>query len=39
MAKDIPLENARKSEYVFASHVEKKMAEIHAEKAARVAAE
>jgi hopanoid biosynthesis associated radical SAM protein HpnH len=39
MAVDIPLDNARKAEYVFTSHVEKKMAEIHAEKAARVAAE
>ncbi len=39
MAKDIPLDKARKADYVFSTHVEKKMAEIHAEKAARVAAE
>jgi len=39
MAKDIPLDKARKAEFVFSKHVETKMAEIHAEKAARVAAE
>ncbi|OYY02057.1 MAG: hopanoid biosynthesis associated radical SAM protein HpnH, partial [Acidocella sp. 35-58-6] len=33
MAKDIPLDKARKAEYVFSTHVEKKMAEIHAKKA------
>jgi hopanoid biosynthesis associated radical SAM protein HpnH len=32
MAKDIPLDNARKAEFVFSSHVEKKMAEIRAKK-------
>ena len=32
MAKDIPLDKARKAEYVFSSHVEKKMAEIRAKK-------
>jgi len=30
MAKDIPLDNQRPAEYVFASHVEKKLAEIRA---------
>jgi hopanoid biosynthesis associated radical SAM protein HpnH len=39
MAKDIPLDKARKAEFVFSKHVETKMAEIHAKKAARVAAE
>ena len=43
MAKDIPLENACKADYVFSTHVEKKMAEIHAKKiqadAAAMAAE
>jgi hopanoid biosynthesis associated radical SAM protein HpnH len=34
MAKDIPLDKARKAEYVFSKHVETKMAEIHAKKAA-----
>jgi hopanoid biosynthesis associated radical SAM protein HpnH len=33
MAKDIPLDKARKADYVFSTHVEKKMAEIHAKKA------
>jgi hopanoid biosynthesis associated radical SAM protein HpnH len=32
MAKDIPLDKARKAEFVFSSHVEKKMAEIRAKK-------
>jgi hopanoid biosynthesis associated radical SAM protein HpnH len=39
MAKDIPLDKARKAEFVFSLHVQAKMDEIHAEKAARVAAE
>jgi hopanoid biosynthesis associated radical SAM protein HpnH len=39
MAKDIPLDKARKAEFVFSRHVQAKMDEIHAEKAARVAAE
>ena len=39
MAKDIPLDKARKAEFVFSRHVQAKMEEIHAEKAARVAAE
>ncbi|MDE1883838.1 MAG: DUF3463 domain-containing protein, partial [Rhodospirillales bacterium] len=39
MAKDIPLDKARKADFnVFTRHVESKMAEIHAEKAARQAA-
>jgi hopanoid biosynthesis associated radical SAM protein HpnH len=36
MAKDIPLDNARKAEFVFSKHVETKMAEIQAKKAANV---
>ena len=32
MAKDIPLDKARKAEFVFSSHVQQKMAEIHAKK-------
>jgi hypothetical protein len=32
MAKDIPLDKARKAEYVFSKHVAEKMAEIHAKK-------
>jgi hopanoid biosynthesis associated radical SAM protein HpnH len=39
MAKDIPLDKARKADYVFSKHVTEKMAEIHAKKEARVAAE
>ncbi len=39
MAQDIPLDKARKAEFVFSKHVETKMAEIEAKKAARVAAE
>jgi len=39
MAKDIPLDKARKAEFVFSKHVETKMAEIHAKKAERVPAE
>jgi hopanoid biosynthesis associated radical SAM protein HpnH len=39
MAPEIPLDKARKAEYVFTKHVDKKMAEIHARKEARVAAE
>ena len=39
MAQDIPLDKARKAEFVFSKHVETKMAEIDAKKAARVAAE
>ena len=39
MARDIPLDKARKAEFVFSKHVETKMAEIEAKKAARVAAE
>ncbi|MDE8346230.1 MAG: adenosyl-hopene transferase HpnH [Acidocella sp.] len=39
MAKDIPLDKARKAEFVFSKHVDHKMAEIHAAKAARLAAE
>jgi hypothetical protein len=39
MAKDIPLDKARKAEFVFSSHVEKKMAEIHASKNAPLPAE
>jgi hypothetical protein len=38
MAKDIPLDKARKAEFVFSKHVTEKVAEIHAQKA-RVAAE
>ncbi len=34
MTKDIPLDKARKAEYMFSKHVETKMAEIHAKKAA-----
>ena len=30
MAKDIPLDNQRKADFVFSSHVEKKLAEIRA---------
>jgi len=36
MAKDIPLDKARKAEFVFSKHVETKMAEIQAKKAAKV---
>jgi len=36
MAKEIPLDNARKAEFVFSKHVETKMAEIQAKKAAKV---
>jgi hopanoid biosynthesis associated radical SAM protein HpnH len=32
MAKDIPLDKARKADYVFSKHVAEKMAEIHASK-------
>jgi hypothetical protein len=32
MAKDIPLDKARKADYVFSNHVAEKMAEIHASK-------
>jgi hopanoid biosynthesis associated radical SAM protein HpnH len=39
MAKDIPLDKARKAEFVFSKHVTEKMAEIHAKKEARIAAE
>jgi hopanoid biosynthesis associated radical SAM protein HpnH len=39
MAKDIPLDNARPADYMFAQHVETKMAEIAAQKAALHAAE
>ena len=39
MAKDIPLDKARKAEFVFSKHVDNKMAEIHARKTAQVAAE
>jgi hopanoid biosynthesis associated radical SAM protein HpnH len=39
MARDIPLDKARKAEYVFSKHVESKLAEIHAAKAAREAAQ
>ncbi len=38
MAKDIPLDKARKAEYVFSKHVETKMAEIQTAKTARQAA-
>ncbi len=34
MAKDIPLDKARKAQFVFSSHVQQKMAEIHTKKAA-----
>ena len=37
MAKDIPLDKARKAEYVFSSHVQQKLAEIHARKNASAA--
>ncbi len=37
MAKEIPLDKARKAEFVFSRHVDSKMAEIHAAKAARQA--
>ena len=33
MAKEIPLDKARKAEFVFSKHVQAKMAEIHAKKA------
>jgi len=39
MAKDIPLDKARKAEFVFSKHVDNKMAEIHANKNAPLAAE
>ncbi len=39
MAKDIPLDKARKAEFVFSKHVESRMAEIEAQKAAKIAAE
>jgi hopanoid biosynthesis associated radical SAM protein HpnH len=39
MAKDIPLDKARKAEFVFTKHVDTKMAEIQAKKAERVPAE
>jgi len=39
MAPEIPLDKARKAEYVFTKHVAEKMAEIHARKEARIAAE
>ncbi len=39
MAKDIPLDKARKADYVFSSHVQQKMAEIHAKKNAPLPAE
>ena len=39
MAKDIPLDKARQAEYVFSSHVQRKLAEIHARKNAPAAAE
>jgi hopanoid biosynthesis associated radical SAM protein HpnH len=39
MAKDIPLDKARKAEFVFSKHVSEKMAEIHAKKAAPLPAE
>ena len=39
MVEDIPLDKARKAEFVFTKHVDTKMAEIDAKKAARVAAE
>lgn len=38
MAKDISLDKARKAEYMFSSHVQSKMNEIHEAKAARDAA-
>jgi hopanoid biosynthesis associated radical SAM protein HpnH len=38
MAKDIPLDKARKAEFVFSSHVQQKMAEIHAGRAAPIPA-
>jgi hypothetical protein len=39
MAKDIPLDKARKAEFVFSKHVETKMAEIQSQKAPQIAAE
>ncbi len=39
MAKDIPLDKARKAEFVFSKHVETKLAEIKAEKTPQIAAE
>jgi hopanoid biosynthesis associated radical SAM protein HpnH len=36
MAKDIPLDKARKADFVFAKHVDTKMAEIQAAKAAKI---
>jgi hopanoid biosynthesis associated radical SAM protein HpnH len=39
MAPEIPLDNARKAEFVFAKHVDAKMAEIQARKNATMAAE
>jgi hopanoid biosynthesis associated radical SAM protein HpnH len=39
MAREIPLDQARKAEFVFSKHVQAKMAEIHAKKAATVPAE
>jgi hopanoid biosynthesis associated radical SAM protein HpnH len=39
MTKDIPLDKARKAEFVFSKHVETRMAEIEAKKAAKIAAE
>jgi len=39
MAKDIPLDKARKAEFVFSKHVDHKMAEIKEKKDARIAAE
>ena len=39
MAKEIPLDKARKAEFVFSKHVQAKMAEIHAKKVATVPAE
>jgi hopanoid biosynthesis associated radical SAM protein HpnH len=38
MAKEVPLDKARKAEFVFSKHVANKMAEIHAEKAAKTVA-
>jgi hopanoid biosynthesis associated radical SAM protein HpnH len=37
MAKDIPLDNARKAEFTFSKHVDNKMAEIQAKKSAKSA--
>ncbi len=39
MAKEIPLDKARKAEFVFSKHVQAKMAEIHAKKTASIPAE